>query len=56
MGKLRGKLYALNSVTAEQPSDDGQMAMQVRMSQVDWQRLCKQVSEEYGDSLQAFVQ
>lgn len=56
MGKLRGKLYALNSVTAEQPSDDGQMAMQVRMSQVDWQRLCKQVSEEYGDSLQAFVE
>jgi GTP-binding protein HflX len=56
MGKLRGKLYALNSVTAEQPSEDGQMAMQVRMSQVDWQRLCKQVSEEYGDSLQAFVQ
>ncbi|CAI8167081.1 ribosome rescue GTPase HflX [Pseudidiomarina mangrovi] len=56
MGKLRGKLYALNSVTAEQPSDDGQMAMQVRMSQVDWQRLCKQVSDEYGDSLQAFVE
>lgn len=56
MGKLRGKLYALNSVTAEQPSDDGQMAMQVRMSQVDWQRLCKQVSEEYGDNLQAFVE
>ena len=56
MGKLRGKLYALNSVTAEQPSEDGQMAMQVRMSQVDWQRLCKQVSEEYGDSLQAFVE
>jgi len=56
MGKLRGKLYALNSVTAEQPSEDGQMAMQVRMSQVDWQRLCKQVTEEYGDSLQAFVE
>lgn len=56
MGKLRGKLYALNSVTAEQAADDGQMAMQIRMSQVDWQRLCKQVSEEYGDSLQAFVE
>lgn len=56
MGKLRGKLYALNSVTSEQSADDGHMAMQVRMSQVDWQRLCKQVSEEYGDNLQAFVE
>ncbi|KFZ31028.1 GTPase HflX [Pseudidiomarina salinarum] len=56
MGKLRGKLYALNSVTGEQTCDDGQLALQVRMSAVDWQRLCKQVATEYGDSLQGFVE
>lgn len=56
MGKLRGKLYAMNSVTGEHTSDDGQMAISVRMSAVDWQRLNKQVAEEYGDSLQGFVE
>jgi len=56
MGKLRGKLYALKSVTAETTADDGQFSMQVRMSQVDWRRLCKQVAEEYGDNLQGFVE
>lgn len=56
MGRLRGKLYALNSVTAEQHCDDGDFALQIRMSQVDWQRLCKQVSEDSGDSLQGFVE
>lgn len=56
MGKLRGRLYALNSVTEERPCDDGDLALKVRMSAVDWQRLCKQVAEEYGDSLQGFVE
>ncbi|HET8816804.1 MAG TPA: ribosome rescue GTPase HflX, partial [Pseudidiomarina sp.] len=56
MGKLRGKLYALKSVTSERSTDDGQFALGVRMSAVDWQRLCKQVAEEYGDSLQGFVE
>ena len=56
MGKLRGKLYAMKSVTAEQTCDDGKLALQVRMSAVDWQRLSKQVAEEYGDALQGFVE
>jgi len=56
MGKLRGKLYAMKSVTAEKACDDGQLALHVRMSAVDWQRLSKQVAEEYGDSLQGFVE
>lgn len=56
MGKLRGKLYALKSVTSESSTEDGQFALGVRMSAVDWQRLCKQVAEEYGDSLQGFVE
>ncbi|SDB33642.1 GTP-binding protein HflX [Pseudidiomarina indica] len=56
MGKLRGKLYAMKSVTGEQTCEDGQMALQVRMSAVDWQRLTKQVAEEYGDNLQGFVE
>ena len=56
MGKLRGKLYAMKSVTSEQTSDDGKFALHVRMSAVDWQRLSKQVSEEYGDNLQGFVE
>ncbi|WP_417657010.1 ribosome rescue GTPase HflX [Pseudidiomarina aestuarii] len=56
MGKLRGKLYALKSVTSESSTEDGQLALGVRMSAVDWQRLCKQVAEEYGDSLQGFVE
>ncbi len=56
MGKLRGKLYELKSVTEEKTSEDGQISMQVSMPAVDWQRLCKQVSEEYGDNLQGFVQ
>lgn len=56
MGKLRGKLYAMKSVTGEKACDDGQLALHVRMSAVDWQRLSKQVAEEYGDSLQGFVE
>ncbi len=56
MGKLRGRLYALNSVTEEASCDDGALALKVRMSAVDWQRLCKQVADEYGDSLQGFVE
>lgn len=56
MGKLRGRLYALNSVTEEATCDDGALALKVRMSAVDWQRLCKQVADEYGDSLQGFVE
>ncbi|OZB04623.1 MAG: GTPase HflX [Idiomarina sp. 34-48-12] len=56
MGKLRGKLYAMKSVTGEEACDDGQLALHVRMSAVDWQRLSKQVAEEYGDSLQGFVE
>lgn len=56
MGKLRGRLYALNSVTEEAACDDGALALKVRMSAVDWQRLCKQVADEYGDSLQGFVE
>ncbi|GAB3288411.1 ribosome rescue GTPase HflX [Pseudidiomarina andamanensis] len=56
MGKLRGKLYAMKSVTGEEARDDGQLALHVRMSAVDWQRLSKQVAEEYGDSLQGFVE
>jgi GTP-binding protein HflX len=56
MGKLRGKLYAMKSVTGEKACDDGQFALHVRMSAVDWQRLSKQVAEEYGDSLQGFVE
>ena len=56
MGKLRGKLYAMKSVTGEETRDDGQLALHVRMSAVDWQRLSKQVAEEYGDSLQGFVE
>src|SRR5690606_3983304 len=54
MGKLRGKLYAMKSVTGEEACDDGRLALHVRMSAVDWQRLSKQVAEEYGDSLQGF--
>ncbi|RUO62972.1 ribosome rescue GTPase HflX [Pseudidiomarina insulisalsae] len=56
MGKLRGRLYALNSVTEEATCEDGALALKVRMSAVDWQRLCKQVADEYGDSLQGFVE
>ena len=56
MGKLRGKLYALNSVTDEAVNDDGALSLHVRMSSVDWRRLCKQVADEYGDSLQGFVE
>ncbi|MGQ4276731.1 ribosome rescue GTPase HflX [Pseudidiomarina sp. E22-M8] len=56
MGKLRGRLYAMNSVTDEESCDDGVMALKIRMSAVDWRRLCKQVAEEYGDSLQGFVE
>ncbi|KFZ28009.1 GTPase HflX [Pseudidiomarina atlantica] len=56
MGKLRGKLYALNSVTDEAVNEDGALSLHVRMSSVDWRRLCKQVADEYGDSLQGFVE
>ncbi|CAB0150606.1 GTPase HflX [Pseudidiomarina piscicola] len=56
MGKLRGRLYALNSVTDEETCDDGALALKIRMSAVDWRRLCKQVKVEYGDSLQGFVE
>src|SRR5690606_38812532 len=60
LGKLRGRLYAMDSVTAEQVADDGSLHLQVRMSQVDWQRLDKQYREEFsnrqGDSLQALVE
>ena len=56
MGKLRGKLYAMKSVTAEETNEDGNFALHVRMSTVDWQRLSKQVAEEYGDTLQGFVE
>lgn len=56
MGKLRGKLYAMKSVTAEETNEDGNFALHVRMSAVDWQRLSKQVAEEYGDTLQGFVE
>ncbi|WP_339878075.1 ribosome rescue GTPase HflX [Pseudidiomarina gelatinasegens] len=56
MGKLRGKLYAMKSVTAEETREDGQLALKVRMSAVDWQRLSKHVAKEYGDTLQGFVE
>lgn len=56
MGKLRGRLYALHSVTDEKTCDDGAIALKIRMSAVDWRRLCKQVADEYGDSLQGFVE
>lgn len=60
LGKLRGRLYAMDSVTAEQVAEDGSLHLQVRMSQVDWQRLDKQYREEFsnrqGDSLQALVE
>ncbi|WP_417666206.1 ribosome rescue GTPase HflX [Pseudidiomarina sp.] len=56
MGKLRGKLYAMKSVTAEETREDGQLALKVRMSAVDWQRLSKHVAKEYGDALQGFVE
>lgn len=59
-GKLRGRLYALDSVTAEETYDDGSLAIQVRMSAVDWQRLRKHYEEEfeprYGGSLEGFVE
>lgn len=56
MGKLRGRLYALNSVQQEQVYEDGQLGLAVRMSSVDWQRLCKQVAEDDGANLQGFVE
>lgn len=56
MGRLRGRLYSLNSVTSEQVTDDGNITLGVRMSRVDWQRLTKQVSEIDGATLQEFVE
>jgi len=60
LGKLRGRLYALESVNAEQVADDGDLILQVRMSQVDWHRLCKHYDEEfqprYGGSMQGYVE
>jgi GTP-binding protein HflX len=41
MGKLRGTLYELNSVTSEDVDENGQLALHVRLSSVDWQRLKK---------------
>ncbi|MEX1222515.1 MAG: ribosome rescue GTPase HflX [Idiomarina sp.] len=60
LGKLRGRLYALDSVTDEAVADDGALILQVRMSQVDWQRLCKQYEQEFepqhGGTLQGYVE
>ena len=51
MGKLRGTLYSLNSVTEEQVDDNGQLNLSVRMSVVDWNKLQKQ----FDNQLQQFV-
>lgn len=60
LGKLRGKLYALDSVQTERVADDGATIVQVRMASVDWQRLCKQYQQEfeprYGGTLQGYVE
>jgi GTP-binding protein HflX len=51
MGKLRGTLYRWNCVTSEDVNENGELALQVRMSSVDWQRLHK----AYGNQLDDLV-
>ena len=51
MGKLRGTLYSLNSVTAEHVDESGQLKVAVKMSVVDWRKLQKQ----YDYQLDQFV-
>jgi len=51
MGKLRGTLYSLNSVTAEHVDETGQLNVAVKMSVVDWRKLQKQ----YDYQLDQFV-
>lgn len=46
MGKLRGTLYRLKSVTEESVDADGQLDLVVRMTAVDWQKLQKQYDNE----------
>lgn len=51
MGKLRGTLYSLNSVTAEHVDETGQLNVAIKMSVVDWRKLQKQ----YDYQLDQFV-
>lgn len=51
MGKLRGTLYRWDCVTSEDVDENGELALQVRMSSVDWQRLHK----AYGNQLDDLV-
>lgn len=52
MGKLRGTLYGLNSVTEEQVEASGELNLAVKMSLVDWHKLQKQ----YDNELNRYVQ
>ncbi|RUO80180.1 GTPase HflX [Idiomarina tyrosinivorans] len=52
MGKLRGTLYQMNSVTDEHVDDAGQIAMHVRLSAVDWKRLDKQFDHCLNDLIE----
>ncbi|WP_404401259.1 GTPase HflX [Idiomarina seosinensis] len=52
MGKLRGTLYSLNSVTDEQVEASGDLNLAVKMPLVDWQKLQKQ----YDNELNRYVQ
>lgn len=43
--KLRSRLYALNGVVSESFGEQGEFVVDIRLQQVDWQRLLKQEDE-----------
>jgi len=52
MGKLRGTLYQLNSVSAERIDEQGELELDIKMSIVDWNKLQK----EYDNRLDNYIQ
>ncbi|KXS34886.1 MAG: GTP-binding protein HflX [Idiomarina sp. T82-3] len=52
MGKLRGTLYQLNSVSAERIDEQGELELDIKMSVVDWNKLQK----EYDNRLDNYIQ
>ncbi|EKE81549.1 ribosome rescue GTPase HflX [Idiomarina xiamenensis] len=54
MGKLRGVLYQLDAVLEEQLTEQGELALHVRIADIDWRRLLKQYQEQ-GKDLEAYI-
>jgi len=52
MGKLRGTLYQLNSVSAERIDEQGELELDIKMSIVDWNKLQK----KYDNRLDNYIQ